>query len=350
MARKLLWAALALAPITFLADFAFHAGAVLLFVLAALALVPLAWLIGDSTEHAAEHTGPGIGGFLNASFGNAPELIIALIAVADSLPNVVRGSLAGSVISNLLLVLGIALVLGGDDRPLDRHSLLLQLALVALALALFAAPSIAGWHGNPERHSLAVLTTPLAVLLLLVYVVVQSAQLRRFRQAHAERGREADASAWPLPRALLALALATAGTALTSEILVHSLRGFAKAAGLSQFFISIVIVAVVGNAAEHGGAIVIARRGKMRLATEIAVSSSAQVALFVIPTVALLSWAVKPALPLAFRWEELAAMAGATLAAALVLQRGRTLRWQGLVLVSLYVALAVAYGFAGERT
>ena len=350
MARKLLWASLALAPITFLADFALHAGAVSLFVLAALSLVPLAWLIGDSTEHAAAHTGPGIGGFLNASFGNAPELIIAIFAVADSLPNVVRGSLAGSVISNLLLVLGIALFLGADDKSLDRHSLLLQLGLVAVAVAFFAAPSIAGWHGNPERHSLAVLTTPLAAVLLLVYLVVQTVQLRRFKRAPAARGdRDAAAAAWPLSHALVSLSLATAATAVTSEILVHSLRGFARAAGLSQFFISVVIVAVVGNAAEHGGAIVIARRGKMRLATEIAVSSSAQVALLVTPAVALLSWAVKPSLPLAFRWEELAAMAGATLAAALVLRGGRTRRWQGLALVSLYVALAVAFGFAGER-
>jgi Ca2+:H+ antiporter len=350
VARKLLWASLALAPITFLIDFALHPGDVLLFVLAAVSLVPLAWLIGESTEHAAEHTGPGIGGFLSASFGNAPELIIATFAVADSLPNVVRGSLAGSIVSNLLLVLGVAMLLGVDRKPIDRQSLLLQLGLVTLAVAFFAAPSIAGWHGNPERHSLAVLTTPLAVVLLLVYVGVQTVQLRRFRQAHAARvGRQAASSAWSLPRALLALSLATAATAVTSEILVHSLGGFARAAGLSQFFISIVIVAVVGNAAEHGGAIVIARSGKMRLATEIAVSSSAQVALFVTPAIALLSWAVKPALPLAFRWEELAAMAGATLVAALVVLDARSRRWQGLVLVSLYVALAIGFAFAGER-
>src|SRR5204862_6960864 len=156
----------------------------------------------------------------------------------------------------------------------------------------------------PERHSLAVLTAPLAAILLVLYIVVQTIQLRGFRQRHAASGYEERADAWPLPRALLALGVATVATAVVSEILVHSLDGFAKAAGLSQFFISIVIVAVVGNAAEHGGAIVIARRGKLRLATEIAVSSSAQVALFVTPAVALLSWAVTPALPLAFRWAE----------------------------------------------
>jgi Ca2+:H+ antiporter len=346
VARKLLWASLALVPITFVVDYALHAGDVALFVLAAVALIPLAWLIGESTEHAAEHTGTGIGGFLNASFGNAPELIIATFAIADNLPNVVRGSLAGSIFSNLLLVLGFALALGPENE-LDRRSLMSQLALIALAVGLFFIPSIGGWTGDPDRHSLAVLTTPIAVLLLIVYVVVQTIQLRRHRQAHA--GDEASAEAWSLPVALLVLSLATAATALISEILVHSLDGFAHAAGLSEFFIAAIIVAVVGNAAEHGGAVVIARRGKLRLATEIAVSSSTQVALFVTPAIALLSWLVRPALPLAFRWEELAAMAGATVIVAAVVYDGRSRRWEGVALIGIYAGIAVWFGFAGNR-
>ena len=349
MARKLLWASLALAPITFVVDFVFHPGDVALFVLAAASLVPLAWLIGESTEHAAEHTGSGIGGFLNASFGNAPELIIAVFAVADGLPNVVRGSLAGSVISNLLLVLGLALAIGPTGKPIGRKSLLLQLGLVATAVVLFVIPSVPGWHGNPERHSLAVVTAPIALILLVLYVVVQTFQLRSFREKHAESGHEESAGAWSLRNSLVALGLATAATAVTSEILVHSLDGFAKAAGLSQFFISIVIVAVVGNAAEHGGALVIAHRGKMRLATEIAVSSSAQVAVFVTPAIALLSWAVTPALPLAFRWEELGAMALATVVVAAFVFDGVSKRWEGALLIGLYVALAVGFGLAGDR-
>src|ERR671932_953996 len=142
MGRKILWASLVLAPLTFLADL-LHAGDVALFALAAVALIPLAWLIGESTEHAAEHTGPGIGGFLNATLGNAPALIIATFAIADGLPNVVRGSLAGSVVSNLLLVLGIAMAAGQSGR-IDRNSLLLQLGLVGLAVLLFIAPSVEG--------------------------------------------------------------------------------------------------------------------------------------------------------------------------------------------------------------
>ncbi len=346
MARKLLLASLALVPITVLADYALHAGDVTLFVLAALSLVPLAWVIGDSTEHVSEHTGPGIGGFLNASFGNAPELIIATLAIADNLPNVVRGSLSGSVFSNLLLVLGFALAFG-EEKELDRTSLLSQLGLVALAVALFVVPSVPGWQGDPDRHSLAVVTIPVAIVLLVVYLVMQTRQLRRAKRAQAES--EVSAETWSLTTGLIVLALATVATAVISEILVHSLDGFAKAAGLSEFFIAAIVVAIVGNAAEHGGAVVIARRGKMKLATEIAISSSAQVALFVTPAIALLSWIVTPALPLAFRWEELFAMAVATVVVGIVVYDGRSRRWEGVVLIGIYMAIAVWFGFAGNR-
>src|SRR5919204_2912714 len=201
MGRKLLWASFALAPLAIVLRYAAHAGDITLFAVSAAALLPLAWLIGEATEHAAGHTGPGIGGFLNASFGNAPELIIALFAVADELPNVVRGSLAGSVISNLLLVLGVAMALGQSGRRIDRNSLLLQLGLVAVAIALFIAPSVAGWHGNPDRHSLAVLTAPIAGALLLMYVVVQTMQLRSFQQRHAASGHEEQEGTWSLSSA-----------------------------------------------------------------------------------------------------------------------------------------------------
>jgi Ca2+:H+ antiporter len=344
--RKLLWASLVLAPVTFVADL-LHAGHVALFVLAAVALIPLAWLIGEATEHAAEHTGPGIGGFLNASFGNAPELIIALFAVGDGLPNVVRGSLAGSVISNLLLVLGVTMLLGPDRAKLERESLLAQLALVAVAALAFLVPAVPGFHGNPERHSLAVLGIPVSIVLLALYLGVTLANLRRSRRRHAASGEVA--TGWSLPRSLVALGLATAVTAVISEILVHSLHPFASSAGLSEFFVSAVIVAIVGNAAEHGGAVVIARHGNVELASEIAISSSAQVALLVTPVVALLSFAVTPALPLSFRPVELGAMGAATAAVGLGVASGHSRRREGAFLVALYVAVAVVFGFAGDR-
>ncbi len=335
-----------LAPITFAARYLLDADETLLFVLAAAALIPLAWLIGEATEHAAEHTGPGIGGFLNASFGNAPELIIALFAIASGLPNVVRGSLAGSVVSNILLVLGLAMLIGPDRSRLDRRSLVLQLSLVVFAVLLFLVPAVPGFHGDPDRHSLALVTLPVAIVLLGVYVVVTFWNLR---QHHAEEREEADELAWSLRRSLVALGAATAVTALISEILVHSLDAFAHSAGLSEFFISFVIVAIVGNAAEHGGAVVIAHRGNLTLASEIAVSSSAQVALFVIPVVALLSFLVTPALPLTFRPIELIAMGGAAAGVAFAVRDGFSRRWEGGLLIAIYGGVALAAFLVGDR-
>ena len=343
MARRLLWASLAIAPITILLDAVVHPSKVVLFLLAAVSLVPLAWLIGEATEHAGEHTGPRIGGLLNASFGNAPELIIALVAIGDSLPNVVRGSLAGSVVSNILLVLGAALVVGGN-AALDRRSLLVQLSLVAAAVLVLLVPSVPGWHGDPDRHSLAVLGIVPAIVLLVVYLVMTSRGVRGTAEGH-----EPEPGGWSLKAAILALSVATLATAVISEILVHSLEAFAHAAHLSEFFIAFVIVAVVGNAAEHGGAVVIAHRGKMKLATEIAISSSAQVGLLVIPLVALLSFAFANPLTLAFRPVELGAMAAAAIFVGFVIRDGRSTRREGAVLISAYAVIAVVALAVGDR-
>ncbi len=171
MHRQLLWGSLLLAPATIAVDKLTGAGEVALFVLAAAALIPLAWLIGEATEHAAEHTGPGIGGFLNASFGNAPELIVALFAVGANLPVVVRGSLSGSVISNLLLVYGVTQMVGPDGAKVNRRSLLVQVGLVAVAVVALVLPTTLGYTGPPERHTVVVASVPVAAVLLLLYLV-----------------------------------------------------------------------------------------------------------------------------------------------------------------------------------
>ncbi|HEY4413483.1 MAG TPA: calcium/proton exchanger [Gaiellaceae bacterium] len=345
MARRILWASLALAPATIAVNYATHPGNAALFVLAAIALIPLAWLIGETTEHAAEHTGPGIGGFLNASFGNAPELIIALFAIGNGLPQVVRGSLAGSVISNLLLVFGVAQVVG-PEKPIDKRSLVSQIALVAAAVVLFVPTTILGYTGPTERHTAVLVSIPVAVVLLTLYLAVTGRNLRRHRLMERAMASE---QAWPLPVALGVLTVATVATAFVSEILVHSIKGFASAVGASEFFIAAVIVAIVGNAAEHGGAIVIARAGKMKLASEIAISSSAQVALLVVPVVTLLSLFFDNALPLSFRWEELAAMAAAVVLAGKTVLDGRTSHREGRLLIVAYAIVVVGFLLAGNR-
>ena len=342
MARGILWGSLVLTPIAVLARFVFELDATPLFLLSAAALIPLAWLIGEATEHAAQHTGPGIGGFLNASFGNAPELIIAMFAVADGLPNVVRGTLAGSVVSNILLVLGIAMIFGGNG-PVDARSLRWQLIAVFGAMVVLLIPSIPRWVGDPSRHSLYVLTLPVSIVLLAVYLVVTIRNLRIHRGAARDEARE---GAWSLGRSLAWLGVATAATAAVSEILVHSLEEFGHAVGLHEFFIAAVIVAIVGNAAEHGGAVVIAHRGDTVLATEIAITSSMQVAVFVAPAVALLSWIVGDGLPLSFRVVEVVTMAAAAAFAALVIWDGTSKRWEGFMLVGVYVGVVAAYFFS----
>jgi Ca2+:H+ antiporter len=212
-------------------------------------------------------------------------------------------------------------------------------------VVVLLVPSIPGWHGDPNRHSLALVGIAPAILLLVAYLIGTTRRLRGSAPEQAEQ----TSDGWTLRTSLGALGVATAATAVISEIFVHSLEAFADAAGLSEFFISIVIVAIVGNAAEHGGAVVIARRGNMPLATEIAISSSAQVAVLLVPAVALLSFAFAHPLTLSFRWEEVAAMGGAAAFVGFVIRDGRSRRWEGVLLICVYVAMALGFLAAGDR-
>ena len=326
--------------------FLVHPGPNVDFVLAALSLVPLAWLIGEATEHAAHHTGAGVGGFLNATFGNAPELIIALFAVSDGLTEVVRGSLTGSVVGNLLLVLGFSLLFGGRGA-LDRPSSFLSIGLVGLAVVLLLIPAVPSWDGDPERHSLAVLSIVPSVILLVVYVAVTWYSLRRHRLMHIS-DEPAEIEGWSLRLSLLVLGVATVVTALIAEILVGSVDSFADNVGLSEFFVAAVIIAIVGNAAEHGGAVVVAARGNIKLAAEIALASSAQVAVFLIPAVALLAWLIDP-LALSFRPVEIGVLAVSTVVTAVLLADGQSSRLKGTILILAYAGAAVAFFLAGDR-
>ncbi len=345
MVRRLLFASVGLAPVVVLIHYVVHPTETLEFVLAAAALIPLAWLIGEATEHAAEHTGPGIGGFLNATFGNAPELIIALFAVQAMEFEVVRGSLTGSVVGNLLLVLGFSLLFGGRG-VIDRQSSFLSLGLVGFATLMLMIPSIPGWHGDPERSSLAHLSIPVSIVLLVAYVALTWHSLRRHAALHMSSNEEI--LGWSLRLALVVLALATVVTALVAEILVGSINTFASDSGVSEFFLAAVVIAIVGNAAEHGGAVVVAARGKIKLATEIALSSSAQVAVFLIPAVALLALLIEP-LALALREVEILALGTSVGIASILLADGRSSRLKGVIMIAVYVGIATAFFVAGER-
>ena len=345
MVRRVLFAGLALGPIIILLHYVADLDETVEFVVAALALIPLAWLIGEATEHAAEHTGPGIGGFLNATFGNAPELIIALLAVHEGLTEVVRGSLTGSVVGNLLLVLGFSLLFGPRGQ-LDRFSSFISFATIGIAVLLFLVPAIPSWHGDPDRDAIVNLSVPVSIVLLVVYGVTTFVSLRRHKEMHEPA--DAAGEAWTLGRSLAVLGAATVITALVAEVLVGSLEAFAEKAGLSDFFVSAVIVAIVGNAAEHGGAVVVAYRGKVKLAAEIALASAAQVAVFLIPAVTLLSWLIEP-LALGFRQVEIFALAGGLVVTAATLWTGQASKARGAILVSAYVLVVVLFYAAGDR-
>jgi Ca2+:H+ antiporter len=346
-AHVVLAAGLLVTPVVLILDWAGLADELVLFVLAGLALIPLSWVIGEATDQLANHTGPGIGGFLNATFGNAPELIIALIAVSSGLTNIVRASLVGSVAGNLLLVLGLTLLLGRQG-PIDRRSAYLSLGLVGFTVVLVLAAATPGFHGDGNRRSLAELSVLISVVLLAVCAVVTRYALRRHRQIGlaAEPG-PGSGDGWPLAAALTVLGVATALTALVSETLVSTLQAFAAAAHLPEFFVAVVIVAIVGNATEHGSAIMLARRGRVKLATEIPLASGAQIAGLVIPLIALISWGWRP-LTLSFRPVELTALAVAAALPALVLRNGRTTRLSGAILLSAYSVLAVTTFLVGD--
>jgi Ca2+:H+ antiporter len=344
-ARGALLAPLLLAPLVVALDRLDAAGDLTLFVLAGAALVPLSWLIGEATDNLAHHTGPGIGGFLNATFGNAPELIIAIIALSEGLTTVVKASLVGSIAGNLLLVLGFTLLFGRTGG-IDRRSAHISLGMVGLTTLVVLLAAAPGFHGDPDRRSLAELSLPLAALLLIVRVTVTRYALRRQRRLHSPA--DLETAGWPLTAALAVLGVATVMTAFVTNTLVGTLQAFAAAAHLSEFFVAAVIVAIVGNATEHGSAVLLARRGRVKLAVEIPLASSAQIAGLLIPLVALISWGFEP-LALSFRPVELVAMAVAAALPALVLRSGRTSRSGGATLLVAYATLAVAFYFAGAR-
>jgi Ca2+:H+ antiporter len=341
-----MWVLLGLVPLDLILVAA-HVSGTILFALSAVALIPLAWLIGEATESAGAYTGPVVGGLLNASFGNAPELIFAVFAVRDGLFEVVRGSLTGSVIGNLLLVLGFSLLLGGRAR-LDRASAFTSIGGVAAAFALFLLPAAIHW-ANPNDHSLLTrVSLPVCGFLLLVYVLMLWHSIRReikLAHVHADRPEKGEEPVWSLKGSIIALAAATAATAVATEILTSTIEQFSARVGMSSFFAAAIIVAIVANAAEHGGAVVIAMNGKVSLASEIALQSSSQVALLVLPAVVFASLLLKP-LPLAFTHLEMIGLGTAVILPALLLASGKTSSRKGAYLIAAYGGIAALFFLA----
>jgi Ca2+:H+ antiporter len=350
-------------PIAIALDVA-NASSVAIFFTAALGIIPTAALMGIATEELAARSGPGIGGLLNVTFGNAPELIIALFALGSGLHEVVKASIIGSIIGNILLVLGGAMFVGGIGRTKQRFSATaanvqsLMLFLAAAALIMPAIFELVEGRGLPavgaERvdygSTVEHLSLAVAIVLIGTYVAGLLFSLKTHRDIFnpPDEGDSDDAHfGWSSRRSITMLAIAGLAVGVMSEVLVGSIADASESVGLSEFFIGVIIVAIVGNAAEHWVAVLVAHKNKMNLAVNIAIGSSAQVALFVAPVLVIVSFFLGPApLPLVFNGFELGAVLIAVLIANVVTHEGESTWFEGVQLLAVYLILVLAFAFA----
>jgi Ca2+:H+ antiporter len=340
-----------------------HADAVLVFSAAALGVIPTAAVMGEATEHLAAKTGPGIGGFLNVTFGNAPELIIAFFALKEGLQEVVKASIVGSIIGNILLVMGAAMLVGGLKRDkqtfsataVHSQSAMLFLALAALILpALFQLVHGGGLPGVGDERvdfgsDLEKLSFGVAIVLLASYAAGLLFSLKTHRAVFNpfQEHEEEHENGWTIRRSLIMLGVSAVLVGLMSEVLVGSISEASDDIGLSEFFVGVFIVAIVGNAAEHWVAVLVAAKDKMDLAVNIAVGSSAQIALFVAPMLVLLSFVIGPEpMALVFNGYELGGLLFAVLIANLVTQDGESNWFEGVQLLALYAVLGLVFFYA----
>ena len=339
-----------------------HASASLIFVTSALGVIPTAALMGRATEELAARSGPGIGGFLNVTFGNAPELIIAFFALNEGLQEVVKASLIGSILGNVLLVMGAAMFIGGRKRDrqfFDRTAanvtaLMLLLAVVAMIMpALFELVQGEGLPRPDEQahdypSDVEHLSIGVAIVLLFTYVAGLFFSLRTHKDLfNPEHGAEDHVGEpWTVRRSVLMLAGAGVAVGVMSEILVGSITEASESIGLSPFFVGVIVVAIVGNAAEHWVAIYFATRDKMDLAVNIAIGSAAQIALFAAPVLVLLSLVVGDfPMALVFNGFELGAVVLAVFIAQQVVAEGESTWFEGLQLLAVYVVLGLTFYF-----
>lgn len=340
-------------PITFWLEYFVHPGDAWLFLCAALAIVPLAANMGQATENLAVKTGPTVGGLLNATFGNATELIIAFFALKAGKVDVVKASITGSMIGNMLLVLGLALFLGGlkyakqtfnKEMAGSLSSLLLIVMIAFLMPALFDFTE-RGDGISPEQTLLGDVHFSLAASFVLIglYVCNMLFSLWTHKDMISPVHEEDHGEAWPVWRGIATLLVATLGVAWLSEVLVGSLEGFSKGLGLSEVFAGLIIIPIVGNAAEHSAS-VFAMKNKVDLTISIALGATIQIALLVAPILVIASYLMgKPMDLVIHRPLELTALIGATLITAGVSRDGETNWLEGAMLLGIYLLVALAF-------
>ena len=337
---------LVLAPVAAAGEYVLH-NELLVFFAAAGAILPLAGLIGHATEELAVHMSPRVGGLLNATFGNVTELIIAIFLILGNEIEVVKASLTGSILGNLLLVLGLSFFVGGirhheqrfDAKAAGVHGASMMLAVIGLLMpAVFVLTT--GHHGLFQRE---VVSGTIAAVLIALYVGSLVFTFVTHRTPHpAPEGERAE---WSRNAAFLVLVAATVVVAYMAELLVGALEPALEDLGLSKFFVGLILVPIIGNAAEHGSAVLFAAKNKVDIALEIAIGSSTQIALFVAPALVFISLAVGHPMDFVFSTFEVAAVGVSTLIVSMISLDGRSNWLEGAQLVGAYTIIAISFFF-----
>lgn len=339
-------------PLTIVGHF-MHWDQTLMFFMTCLSIVPLAGYLGMATEEISAYTGPKLGGFLNATFGNATELIIAFFALKAGMFDVVKASLAGSVLGNILLVLGCSIFIGGlkhkelkfDAQQGNFTSTMLLFAVVGLALpaVFFLSSGIPDHEISGKYESFSVITS---FIMLSIYVVGLIYSFKTQNDLYGVEHAEDIDSKWSLPVSITILAVATVLIAIESEFLVSSIEPMTAAIGIPEMFVGLILIPIVGNAAEHSTAVIMALKNKMDIAIEIAVGSSLQIALFVMPLLVILSLLFTP-MSIVFKPIELFIFGASVLIANQIVSSGKTNWMEGLKLLSVYIIAAVGFFVVG---
>jgi len=336
-------------PASMAAAWWLHPPALVVFILSCVAVLPLAGFMGEATEHLAVRTGPTMGGFLNATFGNAAELIIAIVALNAGMVELVKASITGSILGNLLLILGLSLVAGGTRKEtltFNRTAAGMSAGMLTLAVVGLVFPALL--HSlRPTGNELAELraSEAVSIILLATYAASLLFSLRTHKRLFGGEPHPTDSQPWGVGKALAVLGIATAGVAVESEILVHSVEEVTSTLGWSETFLGLIIIPIIGNAAEHATAVVVARKGQTDLALQIALGSSTQVALLIAPILVFVGVLVGQPMNLAFSIFEVAAVAMATIVVAISVQDGESNWFEGVQLLAVYLMIGIAAFF-----
>lgn len=326
-----------------------HQSPTVVFVLAAAAIIPLAGYMGEATEHLASHSGPAVGGFLNATFGNAAELIIAIVALRAGLSELVKASIMGSILGNLLLILGLSVLAAALRQPIakfNRTAAGMSASMLALAVLALTIPAL--FHGLHPEASLAEelhLSEAVAFILVVTYFLSLLFSLKTHRRLFGGEPHPVTGPVWSVRASVAVLALATVGVAVESEILVEAVEPVSQSMGLSHTFLGLIVIPIVGNAAEHSAAVMVARKGKLDLAIQIALGSSTQIALLVAPLLILAGVVLAQPMDLVFEPFQVILLGLATAVVAMITLDGETHWFEGVQLLAVYAMIAVAVFF-----